>query len=65
MWPLGACRETCELYWNAGWSLDRTGSWPTTPRPLTVSSVPDREKILQFLSRSWTVASPKFSSLMQ
>ena len=30
--------------------LDRTGSCPTTPLPLTVSSVPDNENILQFLS---------------
>lgn len=27
MWPLEACRETWLLYWNAGCSLDSTGSW--------------------------------------
>lgn len=41
MWPLGACRDTCELYWKAGWSRDRMGSCPTTPRPRTVSRVPE------------------------
>ena len=26
MCPLGAWRDTCELYWKAGWSRDNTGS---------------------------------------
>ena len=82
MCPLGAWRDTCELYWKAGWSRDNTGSCknkldicmyyaplvlacPTTPRPRTVSRVPDREKIRQLRSLSCTVASPRFSSLMQ
>ena len=96
MWPLGACRLTWLLYWKAGCSLLSTGScttqyspvqqwctaltWPTTPRPRTVSSVPDSENIRQFRSRNctpqvWVVVwsdlhtctdpSPRFSSLMQ
>ena len=52
MWPEGACRLTCEEYWKAGCSLDNIGSVPTTPRPRTVSKVPDRENIRQFRSRS-------------
>jgi hypothetical protein len=27
MWPEGACRLTCELYWNAGWSLQEEHSY--------------------------------------
>ena len=63
--PLGACSDTCEEYWKEGRCLDKIGSSPTTPRPLTVSRVPDKENILQFLSLSVTVCSPKFSSRIQ
>ena len=63
--PLGACNETWEEYWKDGLPLDRIGSSPTTPRPLTVSRVPDKENILQFLSLKVTVCSPKFSRRMQ
>ena len=61
MCPEGACRLTWEEYWNADCSGDKTGSCPTTPRPLTVSNVPDNENMRQFLSRSVTACSPRFS----
>lgn len=38
---------------------------PTTPRPRTVSRVPERLKILQCLSLSWTTSLPMFSRRMQ
>lgn len=38
---------------------------PTTPRPRTVSRVPDRLKILQCRSLSWTTSLPMFSRRMQ
>lgn len=38
---------------------------PTTPRPRTVSRVPDRLKILQCLSLSWTTSLPMFSRRIQ
>lgn len=65
MCPLGACRLTWLLYWKAGKRGLRIGSWPTTPRPRTVSKVPDKEKMRQCLSRSWTLSSPRFSSRIQ
>lgn len=65
MCPDGACKLTCEEYWNAGCIRDRMGSCPTTPRPLTVSKVPDSENILQLRSLNWTAISPKFSSRIQ
>lgn len=60
--PLGACKLMCDEYWNAGACEFKTGSWPTTPRPLTVSNVPDSANILQCLSRNCTLNWPKFSS---
>lgn len=65
MWPLGACKLTWLLYWNAGRRELSTGSWPTTPRPRTVSRVPDSEKMRQWRSRNCTLNSPKFSNRMQ
>ena len=66
MWPDGACKLTWDEYWKAGcWSFERIGSWAITPLPLTVSNVPESEKILQFLSRNWTDNSPRFSNRMQ
>ena len=38
---------------------------PTTPRPRTVSRVPERLNILQCLSLSWTTSLPMFSRRMQ
>ena len=65
MCPEVDCRLTCEEYWNAGCCGDKRGSWPTTPRPRTVSNVPDKLKIRQCRSRNWTANSPKFSRRMQ
>ena len=65
IWPDGACKLTWDEYWKAGWSFERMGSWAITPLPLTVSNVPESEKILQFLSRNWTDNSPRFSNRMQ
>lgn len=63
--PLGACKLTWLLYWKAGSVRVSAGSWPTTPRPLTVSKVPDNENIRQCRSLSWTASAPRFSNLMQ
>lgn len=65
MWPLVAPKLTCDEYWKAGKRGLRMGSWPTTPRPRTVSRVPEREKIRQCRSRSCTLSSPRFSNRMQ
>ena len=62
MCPEGACKLTWDEYWNAGCSWFKMGSCPTTPRPRTVSNVPDNENIRQFLSRSVTACSPRFSN---
>lgn len=64
MCPLAACKLTWLEYWNAGNRWFNIGSCPTTPRPLTVSSVPDNENIRQFLARNVTGTSPKFSKRM-
>lgn len=55
---------------NASAAKFKIGMWrvltrPTTPRPRTVSRVPDRLKILQCLSLSWTTSLPMFSRRMQ
>ena len=64
IWPLALCKDTWLLYWKAGCLVDKTGSWPTTPLPRTVSNVPDKLNILQCLSRNWTVSMPRFSNRM-
>lgn len=66
MWPLLADRETCDEYWNAGYSLDNLGSSPTTPLPRTVSNFPDKLNIRQCRSRNVTTLSGfKFSIRME
>lgn len=61
IWPLGACKLMWLEYWNAGDSGLNMGSWPMTPRPRTVSNVPDSANMRQFRSRNWTAYDPKFS----
>lgn len=65
MCPEGACKETWLEYWKAGKAAESKGSCPTTPRPRTVSSVPDRLNMRQWRSLSWTGRGPRFSNLMQ
>lgn len=53
MWPLGACRDTWLLYWNAGCSLDNTGSCDDTNTRWLVNSKAEtlnitEVKILQY-----------------
>ena len=65
MCPDGACKLMWLLYWKAGCWVESRGSWPTTPRPLTVSKVPDRLNIRQCRSRNWTFNSQRFSKRIQ
>lgn len=62
--PLGHLRDTWLLYWKAGCESERMGSWPITPFPLTVSSLPVRLYIFQFLSLNWTCSPLRFSRRM-
>jgi hypothetical protein len=74
-----ACILKCRVLFGEKWFLEKFTEktrWndnkiiqcitlPTIPLPRTVSNVPDRLNILQCLSLSCTVSSPRFSRRMQ
>ncbi len=62
MFPDGQSRDTWLEYWKQGCVVEKTGSSPTTPWPLTVSNLPDVECIRHCLFLSISLSPLRHSS---